>query len=86
MDITVLGGLPVTVTYTIAGAEPDVGIMSSYVDEWTITHIAGRKCKKEPQWLYNRILASRSEEDEVLRKCEEDSAERGDDRDFYPED
>ena len=52
-NITVLGGLPVTVTYTIQGPEPDVGIMSSWVEEFEITHIAGRKVKgNRANWLY----------------------------------
>lgn len=45
-DTTVLGGLPVTIAYTVAGNE---------VYEWWITAIAGRDVKKSPQWLYKRI-------------------------------
>ena len=54
-DIKVLGGLPVTVEYTVARAEPDVGIMSDYVDEWWITHINDRKVKSEPKWLTSKL-------------------------------
>lgn len=54
LETTVLGGLPITVEYTVAPAEPDVGIMSHYVDEWYVTAIAGRPVKK-CDWLYRRI-------------------------------
>lgn len=69
-DITVLGGLPVTIEYTVGGAERDVGIMSDYVDEWCITHINGRKCKKSPEWLYKRIAAKKGEEERILEKLD----------------
>jgi hypothetical protein len=71
MDITVLGGLPVTVEFNIQGAEPDVGIMSSYIEEWWITHINGRKCKKHPQWLQNRIDAKKGEDDQIIEQLNE---------------
>lgn len=32
-DVRILGGLPVTIEFTMQGAEPDVGIMSDYVEE-----------------------------------------------------
>lgn len=64
-DITVLGGLPVTVEWTVGVAEPDVGIMSDYVDEWHITYIANRRCKRSPDWLYKRILATKGEEQRI---------------------
>lgn len=53
-DTTVLGGLPVTVGFTVAGAEPDVGIMSSYIDDWWIEDVAG-KPKKNTDWITNRM-------------------------------
>ncbi len=54
-DTTVLGGLPVTVEATFAGADPDVGIFSAYVDEWEIVAVNGRYCKKSPEWIYKRL-------------------------------
>lgn len=57
IDIKVLGGLPVTVSYTIDGPDYDVGYMSAGLGEWEITHINGKRCKKPPQWLYNRLDA-----------------------------
>ena len=55
--ISILGGLPVTVSYTIQGPEPDVGINSSWVEDFEITHIAGRKVKRASNaaWLYTKL-------------------------------
>jgi hypothetical protein len=70
IDTTVLGGLPVTIEYTVQGAEPDVGIMSSYVDEWYITAINGRAVKK-CDWLDRRIAATKGETDRILEELNE---------------
>lgn len=72
VDVTVLGGLQITVEFTTSGAEPDVGIMSSYVDEWYITHISGRPLRKKEKcdWLYDRI-AKAGEEEIIIEKCME---------------
>ena len=40
--VKVLGGLEITVEFTACGAEPDVGIMSDYFEDWSICEIAGR--------------------------------------------
>lgn len=77
IDTTVLGGLPVTIEFTIQGAEPDVGIMSSYVDEWYITHINGRAVKK-CDWLDRRIAATKGETERLV----EEMNEHADDTDF----
>lgn len=69
-DTTVLGGLPVTIEYTIQGAEPDVGIMSSYVDEWYIVAINGRPVKK-CDWLDRRIAATKGEADRIVEELNE---------------
>lgn len=42
VELRVLGGLPITVTY------------DAY-DDLVITHIAGRPCKKSPEWLFKRL-------------------------------
>lgn len=55
IDLLVLGGLPITVAYKISRAEPDVGIMSDYVDDWWITHVGGRPVKNSPEWLLRRL-------------------------------
>jgi len=43
MDVTVLGGLPLIARYTMARAEPDVGIMSSFVDDIYLEDSNGRR-------------------------------------------
>ncbi len=75
VDITVLGGLPVTIDFDIAGPDPDVGIMSAYCDGFMITHINHRKCKKYPNWLHDKIEKNTKEHERVLELlstyCEE---------------
>jgi hypothetical protein len=66
MDILILGGLPVTVEVSVCQPDRSVGETRSYVDEWVITHVNGRKCKKPPQWLYNRIDSRKDEEERIL--------------------
>jgi hypothetical protein len=80
-DVRILGGLPVTIEFTMQGAEPDVGIMSDYVEEWFVSHINGKVCKKSPDWLYNRIQARKGEEDLILNACYE--AAKGWQDDYY---
>ena len=70
-DVRILGGLPVTIEFTMQVAEPDVGIMSDYVEEWFVSHINGKACKKSSDWLYNRIQARKGEEDRILEACYE---------------
>lgn len=64
-DVTVLGGLPVTVSFHVSFDEPDVGYIGG-VDEWWITHVNGRATKAE--WLEKRIYAKDGEE---ARLCEQ---------------
>ena len=69
-EVTVLGGLPITVEFRKCGAEPDVGIMSDYIDEWYIVEIAGRPLRKKEKcdWLYARIEKAK-EEDKICEAC-----------------
>lgn len=69
--VTVLGGLEITVEFKPCRAEPDVGLMSDYVEEWEIVEIAGRalRNKESAAWLYNRIDAKKGEEDRILQAC-----------------
>lgn len=54
-NITVLGGLPVTVSF-----RADRGYGDEFeVTSWRVTHVAGRKCKTEPLWLYRRMDATK---------------------------
>ena len=73
-DIRILGGLPVTIEYTTQGAEPDVGIMSGYVDDWYIVAINGRPVKK-CDWLDRRIDATKGERDRIVEALNEDASE-----------
>lgn len=69
-EVTVLGGLTITVEYTIQPAEPDVGLMTEYVDEWSISRIAGRPLHKNEKadWLYARIEKAK-QEDKIIEAC-----------------
>lgn len=84
-DIRILGGLPVTVEYNVQGAEPDVGIMSAYVDEWWIVAVNGRAPKKvKPtsfDWVYARINAKEGEDKRIIEELNEIAAE--DDGGYY---
>lgn len=69
--VKVMGGLEITVEFTACRAEPDVGIMSDYFEDWSICEIAGRPLRKgeKCQWLYDRIEAKKGEEDRILQAC-----------------
>ncbi len=38
---TVFGNVEIELQFIIQGSEPDVGIMSEYIEEWWVTHING---------------------------------------------
>lgn len=69
-EMRILGGLPVTVEFTIDGAEPDVGIMSDGVGEWWIVAVNGRYAKKGAkapfQWVEDRIAKTKGEEQRII--------------------
>lgn len=71
LETTVFGGLPITVEYSVAGAEPDVGIMSGYVDDWEIIAVGNRLCKKPPQWLYRKLDANPKEREKLVDELNE---------------
>lgn len=56
-EIRVLGGLPITVEFSPCRAEPDVGLMSDYFEDWSIVEIAGRPLhkKESADWIYKRL-------------------------------
>ena len=61
VEVTVLGGLEVTIGFTLDKAEPDVGIFQAYVRDWHIVAVKGKaiKCNsKFAQSLYDRITKS----------------------------
>lgn len=67
LETRVLGGLPITVEFSMANADPDVGIMSEYVDEWYIIEVNGKKLKNT-QWVEDRIHAKKGEEDRLVEE------------------
>jgi len=81
-DMTVLGGLPVTIEYDINSAEPDVGIFSAWVDDWSIVAINGRPVKK-CDWLYRRIDATPGESDRIVEALNEAAGEADYDDGYY---
>jgi len=67
-DVTILGGLPVTVSFTIQRAEPDVGIMSDYPEDVYVERVKEKKIgDKFAQSLGKRIDDMKGEYD---RLCE----------------
>ena len=55
--VKVLGGLEITVEFTACAAEPDVGLMSDYFEDWSIIEIVGRPLRKKESadWIYKRL-------------------------------
>lgn len=43
VDVEILGGLEVTVKFSIVRREPDVGIFEDYPEDWHITHVKGKR-------------------------------------------
>jgi len=50
-DVRVLGGLPLTVRYSISPAEPDVGLFTDYVDDMYLVDRRGKKAS----WAEKRM-------------------------------
>lgn len=84
IDITVLGGLEISVEFTTGYEDGECGHPGHYIEEWYITHISGRALKKgeKADWLYRRIETAK-EEEKIVEKCLEHAA---DDYDDYYED
>lgn len=81
VQVAVLGGLLVDVEFTVSGAEPDVGIMSAGVDEWSIVGINGKR-KKNTDWILNRLTAA--DEERIVEACNEQSGDGYED-DYEPD-
>lgn len=79
VEVRILGGLPVTIEYNVAGAEPDVGIMSAYVDDWYIVAVNGKYAKKGAKnpfaWVEKRIAETKGEEARIREELNEDAAQ-----------
>jgi len=85
-QVKVLGGLPVTVAFTIAPADPDVGYFQDGVEDWEIIEIAGRPLRKKESanWIYNRLTAN--DEQRIIEACSkaiDDFEPDFDEPDFY---
>ena len=57
IETTVLGGLPVTVSFNIQPAEPDVGIFEPYCEDINVVAVKGKKLKWN-NWVDKRLIAS----------------------------
>jgi hypothetical protein len=65
LDTTILGGLPVTVEIAIARAEPDVGIFSDYVEDWSIETVGyKRRNPKHSDKAFHKKLEKKVRESE----------------------
>ena len=53
--------LPIIVEYEIGSAQPDVGYMDSYVEDWYVVGIGSRYLRKgeKAEWIYKKIREGR---------------------------
>jgi len=69
-DTTVLGGLPVTVEFNTTGYDNrDCGGGVDDVDDWSISAVGGKTCKKAPAWIYKRL--TNADESRIVEECYE---------------
>lgn len=68
VDVTVKGGLLVTVEYETEFEDGECGYPGHYVTEWSIVAIAG-KPKKNTDWLTDRL--SKADEDRITEACQQ---------------
>ena len=59
IDITILNGLPVTVSFDVEPPDRDVGYMSAHIEGYDITHINGHRNAND-NWLLKKIDAKES--------------------------
>jgi len=57
LDVTVLSGLSVTVSFNIQPPEPDLGLFSCYVEDINVIAVKGKKLKFN-NWVDKRIAKS----------------------------
>lgn len=85
--VTVLGGLEITVEFRPCRAEPDVGLMSDYFEDWSICEIAGRPLRKKESadWIHKR-LSKRDEtaiEEAIYAAMDDAKNDYFDEPDYY---
>lgn len=80
IDTFVLGGLPVTVEFNVCGPDRDVGIFSSWVDEWYFVAVNGRAVKGAA-WIERRM--TKADLDKLNEELCEAANEPDDDYDDY---
>jgi hypothetical protein len=79
IETTILGGLPVTIAFSIESADPSVGIYHKYAADCHITSVKNKPVRKggySAEWLYPRIHATPGEEDRILEACDRAIIER----------
>lgn len=75
-ETTILGGLPVLVKFTMCPAEPDVGILSEYVDEYELCSV--KTGKPLGDWAQRRLEETKGE-DKLLAECRQAAQDARDD-------
>lgn len=66
VHLTIFGGLPVTVEYSIEPADPSVGIWGGGVEDWHVVAINERRRKVCPEWLQKRLDNDPKEVDRIM--------------------
>ena len=56
IQTTISGGLPVLARGTIGRAEPDVGIMTDYVDDYSLLWLGGQICSVDLSYHDNERI------------------------------
>jgi hypothetical protein len=67
---------------SIAGAEHDVGIMSDYIDDWSVTAVDGNTSQSAIDAMHLAIEAEYGDEAFIDKLLNEGAADR-DDGDYY---
>lgn len=80
-ELRILGGLPVTIEFTVNAAEPDVGYWGG-VDDWYVVAVNGKygKNAKSFDWVHKRIDATKGEADRIVEQLNEVEIDDYDDR------
>jgi hypothetical protein len=68
VQVVVLGGLTVDVTFSTYWEPGDCGYPGTYVDEWSIVGINGT-AKKNTDWILKRLTAADNER--IVEACNE---------------